>query len=396
MKICITCRTVNVTGGISKYVYELCKYMCSHNHEVHLFTNDFAAPKIDNLIIRHVPMIRVKLFSQLSLFSLSVMFEVWSFFIMTLFMINKKKYDIVHTQGAALFQPDIRTAHSCHLAWITMARKNERNILKKIFKSRFNPLHFLVCLIEKKNYTKANYKKIIAVSKQTKEEVRRYYKVSESDVINIPNGVDVDLFNSQQKEKFRTSLRSKYNFKEDDIVLVFAGHEFKRKGLDIAIDALFELQNENIYLFVFGRDDVKSYANRIKNTFLENRIIFAGETNELNKFFAASDIFVFPTEYEPFGLVAVEAMSSGLPIIVSSCAGVAELIQDGENGYLLDLNDRKYDLIRYLQILMTDKEKIIDMGRKARTTSLNYSWDKIMQQTEKVYYEVVNLKKEKL
>jgi len=123
---------------------------------------------------------------------------------------------------------------------------------------------------------------------------------------------------------------------------------------------------------------------------VRERIIFVPHSSNLWEYYAASDIFVFPTIYEPFGLVIVEAMASGLPVITSRVAGAAALIIDGVNGLLLRASSDVNGLAAKIELLLSNAELRKTMGERARETAEKFSWDQVAQKTLEVYNTVLN------
>jgi UDP-glucose:(heptosyl)LPS alpha-1,3-glucosyltransferase len=390
VKICLVCRRVNNSAGISRYVYELCKYFISGNHEVHVFTNEYQAEEITGLHLHHVPMVTGRIFEKHKLNALAKMFQVWSFALLSKIMINKNRYDIVHVQGDSLAGADVRTAHSCHLAWLVYIREKVSGIVKRLMKSSFNPLHLIVLAIEKNNYAEGGCKKIIAVSNAVADEVHTFYGVRSERITAIPNGVDLQLFTPAKKPEFRDVVRKGLGITADGIVLIFVGHEFERKGLELAIEVLKEISNRKLYLLVAGGDKDAKYKEKCAKLGVDDRVKFIGYTKDICKYYAASDIFVLPASYEPFGLVVSEAMASGLPVIITKSSGAAELIQNGVNGFLLDMGTIKNEMVKYINMLIEDIELRGRLALNARKTIEGYSWEKMGQKTEQVYGDIIN------
>jgi UDP-glucose:(heptosyl)LPS alpha-1,3-glucosyltransferase len=115
--------------------------------------------------------------------------------------------------------------------------------------------------------------------------------------------------------------------------------------------------------------------------------------SDIQKYYAASDAMVFPTDYEPFGLVILEAMATGIPVITSRQAGAAELMVDGRNGLLLDDPGNIVDIAEKIKTLYDDRTYCEKLGGEARKTAEKYSWDVITGETLKLYSKVVDAKK---
>lgn len=132
------------------------------------------------------------------------------------------------------------------------------------------------------------------------------------------------------------------------------------------------------------------YRTLAKRLGFESNLIFTGHVPDAWRFYAASDAFVFPTSYEPFGMVITEAMASGIPVITTEVAGAAELIEHGREGYLLKDSHSQEELAGYINELFGGKN-IEKMGKRARETAENYSWDYTARETLNVYKEALEI-----
>lgn len=390
MKICLVCRRVNKTGGISRYVYELCKYLLRFGHEVHLFTNHCDAKNLHGIQLHYIPMIEGKFFERRKKIALAKMFQVWSFAIASWVLVNPKQFDIVHVQGDSFVRAQIRSAHSCHKTWLIYKRSKSKGLINSILKSALNPLHFIALLIEKLNYGLGNVEKIISVSSAVSSEIHLAYGTPLDKIVAIENGVDLEAFSPRNATQYRNECREQYGIGKKDFVVVFVGHEFERKGLDTVIDVINDLKNNKIHLFVVGGDKDEKYTARVRALELTRQAHFVGLTNEVKRYYAASDVFLLPASYEPFGLVVTEAMASGLPVIVSSNTGAASMIVNGKNGFLIDLNNAKSEAVACISRLMDSPGLRESVSIESRKTAEMFSWESMARRTEKVYLEMLH------
>ena len=144
---------------------------------------------------------------------------------------------------------------------------------------------------------------------------------------------------------------------------------------------------------VIGRSHIAKYGEFALKFSVLDRVIFAGFVPEIKDYYAASDIFVFPTRYEPFGLVITEAMASGLPVITSEIAGAAEIMTDGRDAILLKDPTDSSEIAEAIRTLVDDDKLRASMGANARRTAEKYSWDEVARKTMEVYEEVAESKR---
>jgi UDP-glucose:(heptosyl)LPS alpha-1,3-glucosyltransferase len=367
MKIAFILQKYNKKGGIEKCTAELCQRLAG-KHDVHVFTtsyDDYDGDKIKFHII-----------DNLKLPKPFFMIEHWLFLRKATSVANKLDFDIVH--GG--FNPDVITAHSCNRAWIEFKKQN-REFLRYLL----NPAQHIRLYMEKQLYNNQKLKKVIAVSEGTKKEVLNYYKLPKEMVTVIPNGVDAKIFSRNDED--RIVLRKEYNLEEDDIILLFVGNEFLRKGLDVAIKALALLDNKRIKLCVVGGADKARYINLAKKLKVMDRLIFAGKSVEVEKYYSMADIFVFPTKYEAFSLATLEALAAGLPLIISKVNGAKEVIQEGNTGYLVNRIPRE---IADKVSLILNSNKLERMRFDCLKLAEKFTWDINANRYEEVYKKLMS------
>lgn len=369
MKIAMITGAYNKHGGVSRYVVELSERY-KREHEMHVYANSWI--NSNNVVFHRVPQIEKPMSLKEGSFALISYLKIKK---------TKDEYDIIHGQNTASLYQTILTMHSCHKAWTKYYKS--WGTLQNI-RGSINIVDRILLPIEKKNLEKGS-KKIISVSEGVKKEILENYNVPAEKITVIPNGVDLEEFKPNPEK--RKEIRNKYAIEENDIVLMFSGYEFRRKGLEYIIKALPEL-DKNLILFAVGKSNPKSFQNLASELGVSDNIIFTGFVPEIKDYYAASDIFVFPTAYEPFGLVITEAMASGLPVITSKIAGAAELINDGYDGVQLNEPNNVNEIAEKINLLVDDESFRRQMSRNARKTAEKYSWDKVAKKTLEIYEEV--------
>lgn len=215
------------------------------------------------------------------------------------------------------------------------------------------------------------------------------------DVVELPNGVETHRFSPEISGE---ELRGKYKIGSRNVIL-FVGsldksHRFK--GLDALFTAFSKLaHNENALLLVVGDGDLRpSYETLAQKLEISRNVIFAGGVpdSELPKYYAICDFLVLPSvsKAEIFGLVLVEAMAMGKPVIASNLPGVRTVVDDGENGLLVEPKSTD-DLTSKMQYLLDNepiRERFGERGREK--AERKYSWSKIGERLEKVYLELLS------
>lgn len=209
-------------------------------------------------------------------------------------------------------------------------------------------------------------------------------------VIELPNGVDTELFHPGGKDE---SLVHRYNLKGKFVVL-FVGRLQECKGLHVLIDALSMIKDERVCLLVVGGGySDKAYRRHVAERSLEGRVFFAGPKSpneDLPRHYNLGDLFVLPSTYmESFGLAVLEAMASGIPAIVSSLPGPSQLVDEGRDGMIANVGDAQ-DLKTKIENLAKEDGKRRTMGLAAREKAVSkYGWNQIGARLEAVLKEIV-------
>jgi len=390
LRIAVIAPGVHYQAGPAKVTAALVERLCE-DHQVSVFSHTVEGIDLSKIKHYKVPTITHPKFLAY------ITFLVSSTIILTaLSFLREKGFDIIHSAGCCCaFPTDVITSHFCEKEGL---RLEKASIIEMPHKSIWQKLKVLdhviyrrlAAFVEGLIFGHNSPKARIVVSQSMKGEFTRHYGDAAESVIVIPNGVDLKVFDPVNRLLYRDSLRRRYGISRNEPVLMFAGGDWERKGVLHVIEALSLLPRPDIKLLVIGNGDKKFYGRLAELKRVRERIIFVPHSNNLWEYYAASDVFVFPTIYEPFGLVIAEAMASGLPVITSRAAGAADLIIDGVNGLLLKEPSDVDDLTAKIELLLSDVELRKTMGERARETAENLSWDRVAQKTIDVYNRILS------
>ncbi|MBY6060283.1 glycosyltransferase family 4 protein [Microbacterium esteraromaticum] len=198
-----------------------------------------------------------------------------------------------------------------------------------------NPLHTFTFVRDRIRYRGHAHRGIVALTDSEVDVLRDVYGRVAVPVAVIPHGVDLDRFAPPTPDR-RAQARAALNLDDEHRVALFIGHELDRKGVPIAIDAL--VQAPTVLLLIVGgyASAIERMRKRAEAAGVADRVLFVGPRSDLPAYFAASDMFVFPSVYESYGLVITEALASGVPVISAPVGCAPDVIVDGENGYLVE------------------------------------------------------------
>lgn len=372
-------------GGVERYVSDLSKQLLDRGYEVHIFTHRFGQDQDKRLIFHNVP--AITWWSPL---------KYWTFAVNAPKIIKEcgVKFDIIHGFTQTLFQDIYQVGGGCHWEYMMHTYPLMQSMFGKIVMC-LNPRHSSLLLLERIIFRKKCYKQIVCVSEQCRKEVLHHYKPLATDIEVVYNGVDTHIFTIQNKLRSNNTIRTKYAIAPDEILLLFVGSGFKRKGLKHVIDALsFMDRNIKIKLLVVGKGKSREYQRFAKQKGISDKIIFTGVCKNIEEIYAAGDIFVFPSEYDPFGIACLEAMATGLPVVASRSSGISEIITQGKDGFLLNSSIDAKEIANYICLLL-DKKPREQLGFAARQKSEMYSFEANTERILRVYQKVLNKRRNK-
>jgi glycosyltransferase involved in cell wall biosynthesis len=289
---------------------------------------------------------------------------------------------VFHATGAIVpNRVDVTTVHYCHAA--ARARVPDRARGPAWYHRRYAELAArLSQLAERWCYRPGRVKRLVGVSGGVSRELKRYYPATTSLVVTIPNGVDLDEFRPDAEA--REAERRALGLGPDELVVLFVGGDWTRKGLAEAIEGVARTQDWR--LIVIGRGDRDAYLRRARQLGAAARIRFLEPTPRITQLYQAADAFLLPTAYETFSLVTYEAAASGLPLLVSRVNGVEDLLEDGLNGWFIGRAPGA--IAERLDQLAANPGLRRTMGCEARARSAQYDWNAVTDAYLALYHEV--------
>ena len=226
--------------------------------------------------------------------------------------------------------------------------------------------------------------RVTAVSESLKEDTLRLFEIRKNIQV-IPNFIDIDKIKSKGKPCERSLLASK----EEKILSHISNFRPLKRILDVI--AIFEGVHPKVKskLMMVGEGPEKQKAVQyVKEKGLEERVLFLGNSNEIEKILCYSDLFLLPSEKESFGLSALEAMAHGVPVISSNTGGISEVNIHGKTGYLSEIGDIQ-DMTKNALKLLKDDKLHSTFKNQAQTQAGIFNIDKVVGKYESIYVNVV-------
>jgi D-inositol-3-phosphate glycosyltransferase len=229
---------------------------------------------------------------------------------------------------------------------------------------------------------------IVVASSHEKHLLSALYGADERVINVVPCGVNLDLFQPMDKESARRTL----GLKKGERIILFVGRIEPLKGIDVLIGAAAQLhEDENFRVLIVGGDEraerqleeLRQHAARLG---VDHHISFVGAVahEELPVYYNAADVCVVPSYYESFGLVAIESMACGTPVVASRVGGLTSAISDGETGYLIPWRCPE-PFAERLELLLDNDELRASFGRAAREAVERFRWANVADALSAMY-----------
>ncbi len=235
--------------------------------------------------------------------------------------------------------------------------------------------------------------RIIVCSEYMVAQVRDYFNLPADKIDMVPNGVDPTPFDLWRQSDLR-SFRHRFVQNGEKLILS-VGRIVHEKGFDTLVEAMTQVLAEvpEAHLVVVGKGSLlESLRQRTQELGIDDKVTFTGfiSNKDRDRLYLIADIAVFPSLYEPFGIVALEAMVAGCPVVVSEVGGLKDVVQHGETGITVHPGDTQsvaWGILHVLQHPDLAQQRAAKAKEKARTV---YSWDRIANQTISIYHRIIN------
>jgi len=237
---------------------------------------------------------------------------------------------------------------------------------------------------------------IIALTEREKKDYVTAKMANRDKITVIHSGIELEKYKNLSNED-RETLKKTLKIPNEALIIGTAGRLVPVKGPEYLIKAAEIILSKNpdadVYFLFAGDGDQKIVLMDLADKLgIKKNIVFLGFRDDLIAILSLCDIFVLPSLNEGMGRVLVEAMALGKPIIASNICGIPDLIQNGKNGYLVPPKNPD-ELARYIQILLEDKNKRIQMGMEGEKLSSNYSAVNMVEKIESLYAHLLREKK---
>jgi glycosyltransferase involved in cell wall biosynthesis len=382
LKIAVLIKRFIPTGGAERYALEVTRRLALH-HEVHVFAQEWSVQGQETITFHKISkyMNKPTWLNQI-LFAQSGRRAVG------------KTFDIIHSHEKVTHF-DLMTIHSpCFRSFLLQEKRTWKRRLS-LLSLPFSPRKLAWLGLEKKQFAYHPERLFIAVSENVKRDVQVNYPLPDSSFHIAYPGVDAAKKKNRCAGTDRKKLRSKLGLPQDDLVFLFVGSEFKRKGLDFLLRGLALLPASRTRLVVAGGGGgkMKTYVDLAKKLGLDEQVLFLGLVEKVEELYALADASILPTLSDPWAMAPIEAMIYGVPAAISSSkyCGAAGYIKNNEALIIKEPRD-PHEIAQTLRRLM-DAGLRAELSQKGQHLAAELTWERTTESTLSAYHEVLRRKR---
>jgi UDP-glucose:(heptosyl)LPS alpha-1,3-glucosyltransferase len=375
-KIAVVIPKYGLVGGAEQFAAELTGKLCSrHQDTFQVFANRWQS---------NSPALG---FHKIPIISFPKFLTTISFAGFVARRLRLDDFSLVHSHER-IFAADLFTMHGVpHRYWVHSVRRKSMSLYD-----------LATAWVEKKLVHDGHCQRFIAVSELTKEIFLTEYPVNPDRVSVIHPGVNLSDYAYKNKDSVRHAIRSALGIGDDDPVIIFASMNFEIKGLDDILLSLarFKKQNSNFKLIVAGKGNIKKHEKMAQDAGIAENVIFTGPVgkDKLIDLYLAGDLYMMLSKFDTFGMVVLEAMAAGLPVMISGNVGAKDLVLEEKNGFIIS-NTSDYNYIASRLHLLLDDNIHPKMAAAALQTAAQNTWDGVATQYQNIYNDILAVKDKK-
>ena len=363
-------------GGAERYAAQICSGLSKRGHRILIFSESFRNTGDTDACLITIPRTCLRGFSRTSNFHSAVRKTLKPY-----------KYDISYSLSRTFPSDVFRVSEQIHTEWIKTAYPSWQ---------KYNPRHREILKLEKKIYSPENTGGVVTNSMLTKKQIVANFAYPEEKIHFIGNGVDRAKFFPPTGKDEICKIRGRLDIPEDKLVLLFIAANFKIKGFRSILETLSlipcETRRKLLVMAVGGNLDSKG-TEKLEEHGLEKLVRFEGRKNNMRDYYVGSDMLFYPSLYEPFANVCLEACACGLPILTTATNGSSEVIEHNHGGFVVpsaaDTELMARHIVRFMDMSSADRKSF---SENAIRGSERYNWDEHIVQLEKLFGTLIKNK----
>jgi UDP-glucose:(heptosyl)LPS alpha-1,3-glucosyltransferase len=363
-------------GGAEQWTSQYARWLIGAGHEVHVVAGQFA-PELPDIVRHRIdrPASRI------------------DFALAAERILDSLSLDVVHDMGSGwhcdVFQPHGGSRTAAFEQNLLLLPRWLRGLKRQT--APWLPRYREFRRLSMGQYM-AEQRVFIALSRMVARDFERFHGVRRGQIRIVYNGVDVERFSPEHQRRYRQVVRDELGATDDETLLLIVAHNFQLKGVPTLVSAVGRLRGQGrpVKLAVVGgkrRPGPGAGSN-------DPCVVYVGPADDTVPYYAAADLYVQPTFYDPCSLVVLEALASGLPVVTSRYNGAGELMTSGVEGHIVNDPASVDELTECLRRLV-DPAARAPMALAARELALRHSLDCNCRELLAVYEEVTALRRKK-
>ena len=261
----------------------------------------------------------------------------WSFARAVCGELARRRFDLIQSHERIACCDVYRAGDGVHAEWL--AQRSRAQSPLAALATRMSPHHRYLLAAERALFTAKRLKAVICNSEMVRNEIAARFATAPEKLTLIRNAVDGSVFHPGLRVEMRAAVRQQLGIPPNANVVLHVGSGFERKGLAALLAALARAKPD-AWAIVVGRDKrAGHYMALARKLGIGGRARFVGSVSDVRPYLAAADSFALATLYDPFPNAALEAMASGLPVVTTTRCGAAEIVREGETGFVRDALD---------------------------------------------------------
>jgi len=367
MRVALSHLRVAPAGGIERFLAACAAHLATQGHQVSVLCREQAGPAPAGCELRRFGGIGFGSGGRVLAFDRALQKHL-----------QGSNYDIVLGLGKTRVQDVLRLGGGLHRVFLEKTQPPDQ---------RLRRLDRVSLEIEEHALRNPGLRRVIVNSGMVARELQRHFGLPATRIAVIPNGVDAQRYDREAHATAARALRQSLRFAPDAVVFLFLGSGFHRKGLAETLESFARL-SPAAHLLVVGADrDLPRYREQARRLGVDARARFLGERADTPVCYAAADVFVLPTRYDPFANATLEALASGLPVITSDHNGGAEVLTPGRDGTVVAIGHGIEGLEQAMRA-WSDPQRIAAARPQARAAALRHPLPAKLEAVEQLLVEV--------
>jgi len=287
-------------------------------------------------------------------------------------------HDLAHSHER-IFRADVFSVHGMpHHLWIRDVRRKSLSLFDRA-----------TARVERTGYTHPETRLLLPVSHLVAQALIDTYPGIHERVQVLHPGVATRRFATCHKNEVKAAAKVGFGLSSSDTVLLFVGMNFEVKRLQLVMEALATLgrpvlEARKLKLLVIGKGDIARYSRLAAALGIASNVCFAGVQTDMVRTYAAGDVLVMPSRMDTFGLVVLEALAAGLPVILTERVGAVDVVRSTGCGIVLDADPDRTSLAEAIHGML-DVDRRTAMGKSARTMAASFDWQSVTSRLVRHY-----------